>query len=1046
MDTSNPGSSDSATVTLNITPVNDAPAALDDTYTTPQGTPLSTVDPVSGTVTTTFADNNGQGGNMFDVTAGSGTIFITGFDLHIRATGSREVAVYYKPGTYAGSEQTPGDWNLLGAQFVNAQGMDNPTFMDLTPIGGLTIPAGQTYGLYVTVTDTNIQLNYTNGANTYSNGNLTITTGTGNTYPFGNVFFPRTWNGTIYYDVNPDVLRNDLDVDGDSLTASLSTGPANGALTFNGDGTFIYTPTISFVGVDTFDYIASDSILTDTATVSITVAALPCLVETTGDNLTDYASADESALQNAVNNANPGDLLKVGGTCAGVQTFSTITQTVYITQSLTIQGGYTYTNWLATPDPVTNPTVLDALGTGRVVYIPSGSDVAIQYVTLTNGNGFNGGGGNTFAGGIWLNSGSTLDLLGVTVTGSTSSRGGGIMANGTLTMTDSLVTNNSSTSWAGGIMNGGQVTVWNSNISNNSGEGAGLFNDGGNTLIVANSTISGNQPATNGGGIQNRGLLIVTNSTISGNADDGVINYFGNVTALIRFSTIVSNTGNGIQNNNSGGVGIVNLSNTIVAYNGSPDCVNFAVFNDNGYNLMQGAGISACDLVDGVNGNIIGADPLLGPLADNGGGTQTHGLLSGSPAIDAGDNTTCEPTDQRGVARPVDATCDIGAVELDTNFVPVAASDAYATAEETPLNIVASGVLTNDVDGDWDPITAVLDTTASNGALTLNSDGSFGYNPDENFCGADGFTYHADDESASSNVVTVTLTITCVNDDPVADDDTFIVSANTSDNPLNVLDGDTDVDGDPLTISAFSTPDQGGTLVSGSTVLTYTPTVDFIGIEVFTYTVSDGNGGLDTAAVTLTVTTAPIVDAGIDQTADEGASVSFSGIYTLYPIEAVNLSWDFGDGATATGTLTPTHTYSDNGTFTVTLTVTGTYGVGTDTLIVTVLNVDPILAPLPDQSVETDEVISFSVVYSDPGTLDTHTATVDWGDGTVEAGTVNAIAGTVSGSHAYTSPGEFIVTVTLSDDDGGMALQTFTVTVTEPAPGGYQLFLPILTK
>jgi hypothetical protein len=163
-------------------------------------------------------------------------------------------------------------------------------------------------------------------------------------------------------------------------------------------------------------------------------------------------------------------------------------------------------------------------------------------------------------------------------------------------------------------------------------------------------------------------------------------------------------------------------------------------------------------------------------------------------------------------------------------------------------------VLDNDADGDWDTLTAVLDAGVGDGLLTLDSDGSFDYQPDENFCGADNFAYHAQDESDSSNTVTVTLSVTCLNDDPLADDDTFIADEDSSANTLDVLAGDSDVDGDTLTISAVGSPDQGGSIVNNGGSLSYTPAADFNGSEVFTYTASDGNGGFDTALVTVTVT------------------------------------------------------------------------------------------------------------------------------------------------------------------------------------------------
>ncbi|GAB4580006.1 MAG: hypothetical protein Fur0022_27450 [Anaerolineales bacterium] len=1002
-----PGTGDTATVTLNVTPVNEPPIAVDDAYSTPQGTPLV----LAGTPasqTTTFAGGNGLAGNMFDVTAGDREILITGFDIHVDDTNSRTVEVYYKAGSYVGFQQTPGAWTLLGTEVVTGQGLGNPTPVS---IGGLTIPAGETYGLYVTLTTSD--MDYTNGANTYSNGDLTITTGTGNGYPFGVVNTPRTWNGTIYYEVSAGVIYNDLEIDGELLTASLSTSPANGALAFNSDGTFVYTPTTAFSGVDTFTYIASDGVLTDTATVSITVTAVPCLVETTGDNLTDYASADESALQNAVNNANPGDLLKVAGTCAGTHLQGGETQTLYLNKSLTIQGGYTVTNWLAAPDPVAYPTILDAEETGRVIYIPGTLTVTLDSLTLMNGNTT-----APHGGGMYITGETTVTLLNSTLISNTAPSGSAIFNFGALSVYSTTFSYNTATA-DGTIENEGVLMVTASTLNDNEAfRGGGLYGEAGGSITLLNTTIA-NNTADEGGAIHNRGTLTIT------------------------FSTLANNTANvGSAIHNWGGSSSLALFHTLMAYNmgGAPQCLDEA---GTLVNSLQNL------ITDGSCGATFTDDPLLSNLGNYGGLTETMLPQAFSPAIDATlmglyGCGTIYTQDQRGVVRPIEGACDIGAVEVETNFVPIAVSDTYTTTEDIALTPSTPGVLANDSDGDWDALTSVLDTNVNAGSLTLNTDGSFTYTPDENFCGTDNFTYHAEDEIASSNIVTVTLTITCANDAPQANDDTYTVAANTQDHLLSVLNNDTDLEGDSLTVDAIGNPDQGGAVVNNGTNISYTPATDFIGTEVFTYTIADGNGGFDTATVTMTVTTLPIVDAGENQTVDEGTLISFSGDYTVFPPQAVSIAWDFGDGATATGTLTPTHTYADNGTFTVTLTITGTEGTGTDTLVVTVMNVAPTLAALPDQSAETGELVSFNAMFTDPGPADTHTAMIDWDDGTVEVGTVNV--GMVSGSHTFTSAGVYTVTITLLDDDGGMTVHTFTVTVTEPPSSGYQVFLPIITR
>ena len=158
----------------------------------------------AGAVTTTFADNNGQDGNMFDVrNNGSQAIRLTSFVANLDA-GLRNMEIYFTTTapTYMGNEMNAGAWTLLGATTVTGLGAGQPTPV---PIGGLVLAPGESRGIYVTTTNGGI--NYTNGP---VNGNMPFTdgtlaiiadNGTGNAYPFGAVFRPRVWNGTINYEI-----------------------------------------------------------------------------------------------------------------------------------------------------------------------------------------------------------------------------------------------------------------------------------------------------------------------------------------------------------------------------------------------------------------------------------------------------------------------------------------------------------------------------------------------------------------------------------------------------------------------------------------------------------------------------------------------------------------------------------------------------------------------------------------------------------------------------------------------------------------------------
>jgi VCBS repeat-containing protein len=192
-------------------------------------------------------------------------------------------------------------------------------------------------------------------------------------------------------------------------------------------------------------------------------------------------------------------------------------------------------------------------------------------------------------------------------------------------------------------------------------------------------------------------------------------------------------------------------------------------------------------------------------------------------------------------------------VGLDPNAAPIANADSYTTDEDTPLNIAAPGVLANDTDGNNDTLTAALVSGTTNGMLSLNPDGSFTYTPAPNYNGSDSFTYKASDGAADSNVVTVTITVNAVNDNPVANPDSLTVAKNGSD-VVFALANDTDVDGDTLTVVSYTQGAHGTVKYSPkNNNFRYTPAKGFSGTDTFTYTISDGHGGTATATVTITV-------------------------------------------------------------------------------------------------------------------------------------------------------------------------------------------------
>ena len=246
--------------------------------------------------------------------------------------------------------------------------------------------------------------------------------------------------------------------------------------------------------------------------------------------------------------------------------------------------------------------------------------------------------------------------------------GGALFNKGTLTVTRCTFSNNYALAEGGAIKNNGALTLSQSTLSGNSAGlfGGGLINWG--TAEVNSSTLSGNSSANQAGGIYNRGMLTVNNSTLSGNSASYYNGIMNGGPATIRNSTIVG-PGTQLYSEHT-----LHLSNTIMddtADTAEVDCENQGTLTTNVSNLIADGSCSAA----------YSGDPLLGPLADNGGLTWTHLPLAGSPVLDRGDAATCAAlpggdVDQRGLARAdgdgdTAAQCDIGAVEAQMDELPV---------------------------------------------------------------------------------------------------------------------------------------------------------------------------------------------------------------------------------------------------------------------------------------------------------------------------------------------------------------------------------------
>ncbi|PNW44532.1 UNVERIFIED_CONTAM: hypothetical protein BEN50_12760 [Euhalothece sp. KZN 001] len=429
-------------------------------------------------------------------------------------------------------------------------------------------------------------------------------------------------------------------------------------------------------------------------------------------------------------------------------------------------------------------------------------------LTITNSS-ISGNSAGDDGGAIWSGYYGTFTINDTIIRdNSTNDDGGGIANQSTLTIRNSIISGNSASDRGGGISNFsyGDIRITNSTISSNSASdrGGGILNQG--TTTLANSTISRNFAFRNGGGIDNlHGTTTLANSTISRNSaadDGGGIYNLGTGTTTLANSTISGNS----AADNGGGIynlsGTTTLANSISANNFGGEDVRrrSGTVNTSGTNIVEDGSLTG--------DNVINADPNLSPLQDNGGATETNIPREGSPAIDAGNNDNI-PSDF---------------LDLDNDG---------NTDEPIPFDQRGEG------------FDRIINDVVDLGAVEFGNNGGGG------------------------------------NQAPVAEDDTASTGSNSA-LSQNVLSNDSDAEGDSLTVSAVNGEESNVgselTLASGALLtlnadgsFEYDPNNAFDNLaegetttDRFSYTVSDGNDGTDTANVAIDITGVPVPSFNLD--------------------------------------------------------------------------------------------------------------------------------------------------------------------------------------
>ena len=296
-----------------------------------------------------------------------------------------------------------------------------------------------------------------------------------------------------------------------------------------------------------------------TAATTIQTVSDTCYV-TLDNGGTVYSSADHTALQNTIDLAPAGSIIKIAGECAGIQTIDGQTQTAYISKTLTLDGGYEVGDW-------SNPTsmsTLDAEENGRVIYITSGITVTLNRLIIQNGSIENRNGGGIYAIGTFANPTSLF----LNQTWVTNNRTIGFFGSGaaiqsffaTINLDDSVIAHNSSTQNGGGIALIGSQAHLNmqaSTIYSNTASRTGGAIFSSQPLNITNSSINNNS-ARDAGAIYSTNRLNISSSTIVSNTSDASGGVLGASANFFKNTILAHNTANGVLENCSG--------NAIISY------------------------------------------------------------------------------------------------------------------------------------------------------------------------------------------------------------------------------------------------------------------------------------------------------------------------------------------------------------------------------------------------------------------------------------------------------------------------------------------------
>ncbi|MFC4777355.1 Ig-like domain-containing protein [Paenibacillus sp. GCM10023252] len=779
------------------------------------------------------------------------------------------------------------------------------------------------------------------------------------------------------------------DPNGDPLTFALFSGPSNGTVVVNPNGSFTYTPNAAFIGSDVINIIVTDPFgLSDIATIRITVFDQPPVAQDAS-----YSTPENTAINGTLTATDPdGDPL----------TFALLSSPVNGTAVVNANGTFTYT-------PAASFVGTDAFN--YIVSDPAGlSDIATVRIEVFN------------------NPPVTQDLAVSTPEN--------FAVNGQVTASDPngdplVFTLNAAPVNGTVVLNPDGTFTY---TPNNSFVGMDAFTVtvsdpfGASAISTVTVNVFNLPPIT-----QNIAIATPENFPVNGQVTATDPNFDPIIFTLnsppASGTVIVNTDGTFTYTPNTGFVGVDTFTVSVTDPSGGSATSNVTVTVFNQPPVTQDVTLNALQNIP-VNGQVPATDPngdaitftLNTPPANgtalvNPDGTFTY---TSNVGFVGQDTFTVLVTDTNGGT----------AVSTVTVYVVTQPPIVQDLTVNTTTNVPVNGQVIA-VDPDGDPITFALDTPPANGTVIVNPDGTFTFTPNVGFVGTDTFTVIVIDSQGASSIGTVTVNVS--NQPPVAQDTAASTPRNV---PVSGPIPASDPDGNPLSY-AVTIPAANGTAVANPVgTFTYTPNLNFIGTDTFTITVSDGLGGTALSVVTVTVFNQPPTTQNVYLNTPE--NIAISGQVTASDPDGDPLTYSLNspgtDGVAVVApngnfTYTPKPGYVGVDSFTV-LVNDGFGGIVSSMVTINVFDQPPTAQNL---SLTTPEnfPVSGQVTASDPNG-DALTFTLN----SIPANGQVLING--DGSFTYTPNLNFIgldsFTVQVQDPFGMSAFATVTITVYDQPP------------